>query len=202
MPARERNKRRRHRGSSRGPLGLAAIVLGTCVVIAGFSGLGYVMAIAASAPALDKPVNKGLTSSVYAADGSLLGYIQSDEIRTPVPMRRIPKDFQNATVAIEDERFYRHSGVDYSAIVRAAVKNASSGKTVQGGSTITMQLVRNLYIADPKRDYKRKIREAKMASEVTESTITLTQESAAMSCRSAAMPLTPGMRTSMTNTSG
>lgn len=143
-----------------------AIVLGTCVVIAGLSGLGYVMAIAASAPPLDKPVNKGLTSSVYAADGTLLGYIQSDEIRTPVPMARIPKDMQNATVAIEDERYFKHKGVDYSAIVRAAVKNASSGKTVQGGSTITMQLVRNLYIADPKRDYKRKIREAKMASEL------------------------------------
>lgn len=166
MPARERKKRRRHRGSSRGPLGLGVIVLGTCAVIAGLSGLGYVMAIAASAPALDKPVNKGLTSSVYAADGSLLGYIQSDEIRTPVPMRRIPKHFQDATVAIEDERFYKHGGVDYSAIVRAALKNASSGKTVQGGSTITMQLVRNLYIADPKRDYKRKIREARMASEL------------------------------------
>ncbi len=166
MPARERNKRRRRRKKTRGPLSLAVIVLGTCVVIAGLSGLGYVMAIAASAPPLDKPVNKGLTSSVYAADGTLLGYIQSDEIRTPVPMQRIPKHMEDATVAIEDERFYKHKGVDFSAIVRAAVKNASSGKTVQGGSTITMQLVRNLYIADPKRDYKRKIREAKMASEL------------------------------------
>lgn len=134
--------------------------------IAGFSGLGYVIAIAASAPPLGKPVNRGLTSSVYASDGSLLGYIQADEISTPVPWSRIPQDCKDATVAIEDERFYKHSGVDYSAIIRAAVRNASSGKTVQGGSTITMQLVRNLYIESPRRDYKRKIREAKLANEL------------------------------------
>lgn len=166
MPARERRKRRRRRSNGRGPLGLATVVLGTLAAIVGFSALGYVMAIAASAPPLDKPVDDGQTSSVYASDGSLLGYIQSDEIRTPVAWERIPKDLRNATVAIEDERFYKHSGVDYAAIVRAATKNAASGRTVQGGSTITMQLVRNLYIADPKRDYKRKIREAKLASEL------------------------------------
>lgn len=142
------------------------VILFVLGAIAGFSGLGYVIAVAASAPPLGKPVNRGLTSSVYASDGSLLGYIQADEISTPVPWSRIPQDMKDATIAIEDERFYKHGGVDYSAIVRAAVRNASSGKTVQGGSTITMQLVRNLYIDAPKRDYKRKIREAKLASEL------------------------------------
>ncbi|MGB0872150.1 MAG: transglycosylase domain-containing protein [Solirubrobacterales bacterium] len=166
MTARERRKRRKRRGNRHGPIAIGTVVLFVLGAIAGFSGLGYVIAIAASAPPLGKPVNRGLTSSVYASDGSLLGYIQSDEISTPVPWTRIPQDIKDATVAIEDERFYKHSGVDYSAIVRAAVRNASSGKTVQGGSTITMQLVRNLYIDQPKRDYKRKIREAKLASEL------------------------------------
>ena len=96
----------------------------------------------------------------------MLGYIQSDEISTPVAWKRLPQDCKDATVSIEDERFYKHGGVDYTAIVRAAVRNMTNGKTVQGGSTITMQLVRNLYIAQPKRDYKRKIREAKLASEL------------------------------------
>lgn len=166
MTARERRKRRNRRGSSFGPAGIGAVLVFVLAAIAGFSGLGYVIAIAASAPPLGKAVNRGLTSSVYASDGSLLGYIQADEISTPVPWTRIPQDMKDATIAIEDERFYKHSGVDYSAIVRAAVRNASSGKTVQGGSTITMQLVRNLYIDAPKRDYKRKIREAKLASEL------------------------------------
>ncbi|MBI5310011.1 MAG: transglycosylase domain-containing protein [Actinobacteria bacterium] len=138
----------------------------TAGAIAGLSALGYVVAIAASAPELGKPVNRGLTSSVYASDGSLLGYIQADEISTPLAWTNIPQHMKDATVAIEDERFYKHTGVDYSAIVRAAVRNFTSGKTVQGGSTITMQLVRNLYLEQPKRDYKRKIREAKLASDL------------------------------------
>lgn len=166
MTARERRKRRRRRGRAHGPLGVMVVVAFAFAAIAGFSALGYVIAIAAGAPPLGKPVNRGLTSSVYASDGSLLGYIQSDEISTPLAWSNIPQDCKDATVAIEDERFYKHTGVDYSAIVRAAIRNLSSGKTVQGGSTITMQLVRNLYLADPKRDYKRKIREAKLASEL------------------------------------
>jgi penicillin-binding protein 1A len=148
------------------PLAIGLVVLVTIGAIAGFSAIGYVIALANDGPDLGKPINRGLTSAVYAANGQLLGYIQADEISTPVAWKRLPQDCKNATVAIEDERYYEHGGVDYTAIVRAAVKNASSGKTVQGGSTITMQLVRNLYIAAPKRDFKRKIREAKLANEL------------------------------------
>ena len=54
-----------------------------------------------------KPIDQGTSSAVYAADGTRLGFIQSDEIRTPIPLQRIPESMQAATVAIEDERFYR-----------------------------------------------------------------------------------------------
>jgi penicillin-binding protein 1A len=149
-------------------LGLA--VLMTVAVIAALSAVGYVLAIAASAPDLSelKPADKGQLSVVYAADGSRLGFIQSDVLRRVVPWRDIPVNLRRATVAIEDERFYKHGGVDLNAIVRAGIKNLESGKTVQGGSTITQQLVRALYIKDPKRDFARKIREAKLASELEE----------------------------------
>lgn len=166
MTARERRKRRSRRGKKHRPLAIGAVTLVTLGLIAGFSAIGYVIAIANGAPPLGKPINRGLTSAVYAANGQLLGYIQADEISTPVAWKRLPQNCKDATIAIEDQRFYHHGGVDYTAIVRAAVRNATSGKTVQGGSTITMQLVRNLYIAQPKRDYKRKIREAKLASEL------------------------------------
>ena len=83
-------------------------------------------------------------------------------------MGRDPVELRRATVAIEDERFYKHKGVDLNAIVRAGIKNLESGETVQGGSTITQQLVRALYIKDPKRNFARKIREAKLASELEE----------------------------------
>ena len=171
MTQRQRNARRRrkrHTGRSSVLLGLA--VLATVAVIAVLSAVGYVLAIAASAPDLSelKPADKGQLSVVYAADGSRLGFIQSDILRRVVPWRDIPVNLRRATVAIEDERFYKHGGVDLNAIVRAGIKNLESGKTVQGGSTITQQLVRALYIKDPKRDFARKIREAKLASELEE----------------------------------
>jgi len=77
---------------------------------------------------------------------------------------------KQATVAIEDKRFYRHQGVDFEGVVRAAFKNVQSDQTVQGGSTLTMQLIKNLYTEDRARDgvegYKRKIREARLAEEL------------------------------------
>ncbi|MDP9190069.1 MAG: penicillin-binding protein, partial [Actinomycetota bacterium] len=128
----------------------------------------YVISVAAEAPPIDElaPVSEGENSIVYASDGSRLGYIQSDEARTTIEMEKIPEDLRDATVAIEDERFYEHNGVDFEGITRAAFENISAGEVKQGGSTITMQLVRNLYIEDPERDIERKIKEAKLAEEL------------------------------------
>ena len=168
MTQRQRKTRRRRRHTGRNTVLLGVAVLATVTVIGVLAAVGYVLAIAASAPDLSelKPADKGQLSVVYAADGSRLGFIQSDILRRVIPWRDIPVDMRRATVAIEDERFYKHGGVDLNAIVRAGIKNLESGKTVQGGSTITQQLVRALYIKDPKRDFARKIREAKLASEL------------------------------------
>jgi penicillin-binding protein 1A len=161
-------RKRRGKGNvrKRAFLGFALVlsVLGLAVL----SAVGWVIAVAASAPDIKdlKPTDKGANSVVYAADGSRLGYVQSDTNRTPIVWGDMPLTIRQATVAIEDKRFYEHGGVDFEGIVRAGVKNLTSGKTVQGGSTITQQLVRALYIKDPKRDLKRKIREAKMADEL------------------------------------
>ena len=162
----QRRRRRHHTGRNSVLLGLG--VLTVVAVIGVLAAVGYVLAIAATAPDLSelKPADKGQLSVVYAADGSRLGFIQSDVLRRVVPWADIPVNMRRATVAIEDERFYKHGGVDLNAIVRAGIKNLESGKTVQGGSTITQQLVRALYIKDPKRDFARKIREAKLASEL------------------------------------
>ena len=106
------------------------------------------------------------TRSSSPSDGTRLGYIQNDELRTPIPLKAIPKELQEATIAIEDERFYEHDGVDVEAVVRAAVENIEAGETRQGGSTITQQLVRNLYIHDPEDTLERKIREAALAEDL------------------------------------
>jgi penicillin-binding protein 1A len=165
MTYRERQRYRRTRRPSK--MLLALLVVALAAVVAVLSLAGYVLSVAASAPPLDslKPVDQGTSSAVYAADGTRLGYIQSDEIRTPIPLQRIPESMQAATIAIEDERFYRHGGVDYEGIARAAFKNLEAGKAVEGGSTITQQLVRNLYVGR-ERTLERKIREARLAEEL------------------------------------
>jgi penicillin-binding protein 1A len=161
-------RRRRNKARPRNWLLLGLAVVMSVAIIGGLSVVGYVLAIASTAPNIAelKPIQQGSTSKIYAADGHLLGYVQSAQIRTPIGWSRMPTVLRNATVAIEDQRFYHHGGVDYESIVRAAIRDVTSGKKLQGGSTITQQLVRNLYIRSPRRDLKRKIREAKMASEL------------------------------------
>jgi penicillin-binding protein 1A len=112
-----------------------------------------------------KPVSIGQNSFVYAADGSLLGAIPAERNRQPVTLEGMSQLVTEATVAVEDRRFYEHGGLDYEGIVRAAVKNLESGHVVQGGSTITQQLVRNLYIGN-ERSLERKIKEACLARKV------------------------------------
>jgi penicillin-binding protein 1A len=170
MSHRQRQTRRRKRRNGHSKSLLALGVVATICVIGILSAVGYVLAIAASAPDLDelKPEDKGQISVVFAADGSKLGFVQSDILRRVIPWEDIPVHARRSTVAIEDERFYKHEGVDLNAIVRAGLKNLESGDTVQGGSTITQQLVRALYIKDPERNFARKIREAKLASELEE----------------------------------
>ena len=163
----QRMRRRRRGSGGRSKAFLALMVVGILVVLAALGGVGYVVSIAASAPPLSslKPKATGDNTRVFAADGRALGFIQADELHLPMRSEEIPQLVKDATVAIEDERFYHHKGVDYEGVVRAAIKNVTSGKTVQGGSTITMQLVRSLYISS-ERTYTRKIREAKLAEEL------------------------------------
>jgi penicillin-binding protein 1A len=162
-----RERKRHRRGRKRNKVLLGLLVIGVSLLIAALSVLGYVLGVSASAPPLDslKPVDQGTSSIVYAADGSRLGYIPSEEIRTIVPLKRIPESMRAATIAIEDQRFYQHGGVDYEGIVRAAWEDIKAGKTIEGGSTITQQLVRNLYVGR-ERTLQRKIREAKLANEL------------------------------------
>ncbi len=164
----QRNRRRQRRRGGIG--GKLLLVGGGVLALAAIAVIGvtsWVLDVAADAPSLAtcKPIDKGGNSALYAADGEKLGVIASDEARTPVSIERIPKSLQLATVAIEDQRFYEHGGVDAQGILRAAVKDLEAGEAVEGGSTITQQLVRNLCIANPQQNLERKIVEAKLATE-------------------------------------
>src|SRR3954468_4630050 len=169
MSRRERQRRRRQRsgGSSRVAF-LTLGVVAACLAIGGPAAAGWVIGIMASAPPLDsiKPVEQGAASVVYAADHQRLGFITADTLRTPIGRDAIPVNVRNATVAVEDRRFYSHKGIDVEGVFRAAVKNVSSRRTVEGGSTLTMQLIKNLYEPGKRRTFTRKVREAKLAQEL------------------------------------
>jgi penicillin-binding protein 1A len=164
----QRNRRRhRHRGGVRSKLLFVAggILAVGAVVVIGIAS--WVLDVAAKAPPLSdcRPIDRGGNSILIAGDGSRLGYIASDEARTPVAIDRVSEDLKYATVAIEDERFFEHDGIDIEGGFRALIENIEAGEIVQGGSTITMQLMRNLCITDPKRNLERKIQEAELALE-------------------------------------
>ena len=172
MTRRERQRRRRRRQTS--PLRRTLIVIATLLIVAATAGgiavAGWVVSVVQDTPDIQdlKPKPQGAISTVYAADGTRLGFISSDTLRRAVPGSQIPLLMKRATIAIEDKRFYHHGGVDYVGVVRAAVKNVTSDETQQGGSTLTMQLVRNLYTPGSRfrKTLVRKIREAKLAEEL------------------------------------
>ena len=94
---------------------------------------------------------------VYVADGSLLGEFYQEK-RYPVSLEQIPAFVQQAFIVAEDANFYQHFGIDVTAIGRALLANWRAGRTVQGGSTITQQVVKSLLLT-PERSYRRKIQE-------------------------------------------
>lgn len=142
----------------------------TALIVGAIAAVGYVLHVAQSAPALETlhPLVGGGSSQVFAADGTRLGFIQAGQLLSPVTWSEIPEDLKNATIAIEDQRFYKNDGVDVTGIFRSAVKDITHGEALQGGSTITMQLVRNLYLGGDQHTLKQKIVEAKLAIEYNE----------------------------------
>ena len=165
-----RRTRIRHRARRRGPSRLVVLLFGGMMVagaLAVASVLGWIIWVATSGPEISdlKPREQGRSSQIFASDGTRIGFLQSRVVRQPVASTEISDYMRDATVAVEDRRFYDHKGVDFEGVVRAAFRNITSGKTVEGGSTLTMQLVSVLY-ADKERSIKRKIREAKLAEEL------------------------------------
>jgi penicillin-binding protein 1A len=160
-----RRKRRRKRLDRRKRFGRLVVsgVLAVLIalVVSGFTGAGIWM----NSCDLNelREVNVGQNSFVYAADGSLLGSIPAEKNRQPVELSEMSKWVPQASVAIEDRRFWSHGALDYAGIVRALLANIREGHVVQGGSTITQQLARNLYIKQPSQTFSRKATEACLA---------------------------------------
>ncbi len=141
------------------------IIIGLLGVLAGvFSGV--VFRSLSDLPRIEalEEYNPIEASKVYSAAGDVIAeyYV---ERRTFVPFYRIPGYVRNAFVAIEDERFYRHHGIDFIGIARALVYDIKAGRIVQGGSTITQQLAKLLFLK-PERNISRKIKEAALSIQI------------------------------------
>jgi penicillin-binding protein 1A len=174
MSRRERQQRRRRNHGS--PLlrviGLTGVLLVCALALGGLAIAGWVVNVADSAPDLKTlPAQiPGSPSQVFASDGQSLGYIYSPTLRTPAAGSEIPQALKDATIAVEDRRFWHHGALDYQGILRAAIKDVfSGGGGLQGASTLTMQLVNNVYM--PARlkadhDLKYKIIQAKLAEQL------------------------------------
>src|SRR2546430_4694683 len=147
---RQLRRRRRHPGIGK-KVGLALTLVFAVVCIVILAAVGWVLEIAATTPDIKslKPIDKGASSVIYAADGSRLGYVSADTVRVPIAWQKMPLVARQATVAIEDRRFYRHGAIDGPGIGRAGFKNNVAGHTIQGGSPLTPHLGRAPYIQKP-----------------------------------------------------
>ena len=160
-----RKRRRRRVRNRRKKLGklVGGVFIGTVLflVVSSFTGAAVWM----NSCSLDtlNPVEVGQNSFIFAADGSLLGSIPAERNRQPVGLAQISPWAPKATIAIEDRRFYKHGALDWFGIVRALYADIQAGRVVQGGSTITQQLVRNLYIKKKSQTLGRKTTEACLA---------------------------------------
>jgi penicillin-binding protein 1A len=146
-------------------LGLLAVVVFVLFLLS--VELGYVMAEGATTlPDINmlKDWHPNESTRIFDRNGTLIANIHGDEDRVVVPLSDISPNIMRAVMAIEDNRFYEHSGVDVRGTIRAFVANAK-GSDVQGGSTVTQQLVKNLFLT-PERSITRKLAEAILAVRV------------------------------------
>ena len=132
------------------------------IVMALGVGIGFVTANLNVKADLSKDILPPASSQIYDSAGNEIANIHATENRMPVKIEQIPVNLQNAFVAIEDNRFYEHKGVDFRGLARAVYKNLIAGGIAEGGSTITQQLAKNAYLTQD-RTYKRKIQEIFLA---------------------------------------
>jgi penicillin-binding protein 1A len=162
--------RRNRRPPRRRALLIAAVLLAIffAALFAGAAFTGRSLVFSSCDLTSLRPVALGSNSFLFARDGSLLGVIPSQTNRQPLQLGKMSPWLPQATVAIEDSRFWQHGALDYQGIARALYKDLNAGQIVEGGSTITQQLVRNLYIGKSERTFSRKVKEACLAEKLSQ----------------------------------
>ena len=144
---------------------LAYFSLALMAVLIG-SSVGFVLYSAWDLPEVQalEHFKPSITTRVYSDENELLAEFFFEN-RTPVKLADVPQVLIKALIATEDTRFYSHRGIDYRGIARAVVRNVRTGKVVEGGSTLTQQLAKVLFLT-PERSYLRKLKEMALALKI------------------------------------
>lgn len=153
-------KRRNSKKGGSSKLFLLLIIVFVVMISGVF--LGFLTASLNTKPSLANDIRPPASSQIYDINGNLITTIHSVENRVPVKFNKIPKNLINAFIAVEDARFYEHSGVDPRGILRAVWSNITNRGVSEGGSTITQQLAKNAYLTQ-EQTIKRKIQEVFLA---------------------------------------
>ena len=139
------------------------------LIVAGlFTSGSFFLYITSHLPSIEEIAQRKIaqTTKFYDRTGTILLYESfSEEKRTIIPFNEIPDAVKKATLAIEDENFYQHKALDWKSLFRALLTNLAHGKIVQGGSTITQQLVKNAFLSSEK-SITRKIQELVLATKI------------------------------------
>ena len=142
-----------------------ALVVIMVICVAG-AGAGFLLSITGTLPDVSQTLSPAASSQIYDCKGRLITTVHAEQNRLPVKLADTPKDLQNAFIAAEDIRFYKHHGIDPIGIARAVVSNIRHrDATGQGGSTITQQLARNAFLTQ-EQTLKRKLLEGVLAVEI------------------------------------
>jgi penicillin-binding protein 1A len=170
IPGGRRRRLRRQRGGPLAALLVSALTIcllaavGVAVAGAGVARSAVDDFLGSCDPQAETVRALGETSFVYDANGRLLGAIRSDYYRQRVGRDEMSPWIVKATLAAEDRRFYEHGAIDVRGVARAAIHNLKAGRVVEGASTLTQQLVRNLYSSvSTERTWQRKRKEACLA---------------------------------------
>ncbi|HSP47665.1 MAG TPA: transglycosylase domain-containing protein, partial [Clostridiaceae bacterium] len=146
------------------------ITMVVLVLAGGAVVANVVLGIAKDAPEIStqKFTALNVPSIVVDSNGQQYDILHTDEVRFPLPLAEMGENIQKAFVSIEDERFYLHQGVDYRRTISVAVQDVvgrfTGNRSMQGGSTLTQQMIKNVFLTRDK-DYSRKIKEIFMALE-------------------------------------
>jgi penicillin-binding protein 1A len=147
-------------------LGSLVFIFLLCLAIAIGATAGVLFVYNSDLPQVDslEDYRPSLITEVYADDGQVIGTFALER-RIVVDWNQIPQVLKDAIVSVEDQNFYEHWGIDFYGIARAGIKNVMAGRVVEGGSTLTQQLSKNLFLT-PERSLRRKIQEAMLSIQI------------------------------------